>query len=450
LPTSTLSENKVHQFNLSTLRFDKELETLEINLLLLPSEIRKHAIVAAQWHTAMDKQVCPLCNSMQGGIIPVDSPEWGRVFPPIHLGCRCNLSYITGDERGVVARLAKYKPMDPVLLKHWSSKMYTDAEIKAMAKKRPDLLPEKERAGFNLPDTVKDKKEFKAIVRGLDDKGVEKAFIDIKPVYRITNIKERMRDIEKNWEKYYITRRRWKEWKRLHLSRLWDSEAQMKKVLKIEAMREKLAQKMLTKKYKNWNAVFKDWDELVKITGSGSRNERWIWTEYFDYRHAIQVDWAATEVSIAEAIPRMHSMDSALNKWLRMGGHDPQGVTLQFMKGPFAQYTPSSNIIELGSGHYYWSEETCVHEYAHALEHKLLLREWRIFNKWHAENVKITFTTAHMRNQTYYIQRNEFTEEWAIGIDNLLTKVHDSPQHNFAHPKVKAKLKELLSDVFKW
>ena len=84
---STLLENDVHRFNLNTLRLDKELDTLKIDLLLLPSEIQKRAIVAAQWHTAMDRQVCPLCNSLQGEIIPVDSPEWGRIFPPIHLGC---------------------------------------------------------------------------------------------------------------------------------------------------------------------------------------------------------------------------------------------------------------------------------------------------------------------------------------------------------------------------
>ncbi|TET41493.1 MAG: DUF559 domain-containing protein [Dehalococcoidia bacterium] len=84
---NTLLGNDTHRFNLNTLRLDRELEALEIDLLLLPGEIQKRAIVGAQWHTAMDRQVCPLCNSMQGGIIPVDSPEWGRVTPPVHLGC---------------------------------------------------------------------------------------------------------------------------------------------------------------------------------------------------------------------------------------------------------------------------------------------------------------------------------------------------------------------------
>jgi len=276
---NTLLESKVHRFNLNTLRLDKELQASKIDLLLLPGEIQKRAVVAAQWHTAMDRQVCfprntkietltgeksiqdiaesdlvlshlgwrkvkqtikreysgkmvkidtsdgksliataehpihveekgwisiqklrktdrlrisasqqcydqfnpkdkivhvisklsilwqalnvynleveaahtfyangilvhncPLCNSLQGEIIPVDSPEWGRVAPPIHLGCRCMLSYITADERGVIQRLEQHKPIDPVLLKHWSSKIYTDAEIREMVKNQVESL----------------------------------------------------------------------------------------------------------------------------------------------------------------------------------------------------------------------------------------------------------------------------------------------------------------------
>lgn len=283
---STLLESDVHQFNLNTLGLDRELETLKIDLLLMPGEIQKRAIVGAQWHTAMDRQVCPLCNSMQGEIIPVDSPEWGRVAPPVHLGCflsskipiltsdgpkgigdivvgdkvlthknrfrkvlrlfrqegyqgsvieltitgidrfivtwehpfltnkdewkmagslskgdfilsqlakdykkgyifdplavrsvakirlkepktlynfaveedesyiakglvshncRCMLSYITADERGVIPRLERYKPVDPDLLKRWSSKIYTDAEIREMAKSVSEYSTVRER-----------------------------------------------------------------------------------------------------------------------------------------------------------------------------------------------------------------------------------------------------------------------------------------------------------------
>lgn len=87
---------------------------------------------------------CPLCNSMQGEIIPVDSPEWGRIFPPIHLACRCNLSFITADERGVVQRIERYKPVDPDLLTKWSSKIYTDAEIREMVKAKKEFVPPEE------------------------------------------------------------------------------------------------------------------------------------------------------------------------------------------------------------------------------------------------------------------------------------------------------------------
>lgn len=138
---NTLLENDVHRFNLNTLRLDKELESFKIDLLLMPGEIRKHAVVAAQWHTSMGPSVCPLCASLQGEIIPVDSAEWGRIFPPLHISCQCNLSYITADERGVVQRLEKYKPIDPDLLAKWSSKIYTDAEIREMAKTFKEVKP---------------------------------------------------------------------------------------------------------------------------------------------------------------------------------------------------------------------------------------------------------------------------------------------------------------------
>ena len=44
------------------------------------------------------------------------------------------LSYITARERGVQQRIDKYEPVDPDLLKKWSSKVYTDVEIKEMVK----------------------------------------------------------------------------------------------------------------------------------------------------------------------------------------------------------------------------------------------------------------------------------------------------------------------------
>ncbi len=132
---TNISSDRVHSFNERTLAMDEELRAgFEIDLLIMPEELRKNSIVAAQWHTAGDKQVCPLCASLDGNIIPVDSPEWGRISPPSHQLCRCVLSYITAQERGVQARIEKYEPVDPDLLKRWSSKIYTDVEIKAMVK----------------------------------------------------------------------------------------------------------------------------------------------------------------------------------------------------------------------------------------------------------------------------------------------------------------------------
>jgi len=132
-----ISSDRVHNFNRATLAIDRELRAeFEIDLLLMPEELRRNSIVAAQFFTAGDKRVCPLCASQEGNVYPVESPEWGRMAPPLHLGCRCVLSYITSRERGVEARIEKYKPIDPDLLKKWSSKFYTDTEIREMVKQQ--------------------------------------------------------------------------------------------------------------------------------------------------------------------------------------------------------------------------------------------------------------------------------------------------------------------------
>lgn len=138
---SILSGNKVHQFNLNTLKLDKELESSKIDLLLLPSEIKKHGIVGAQWHTDHGPNVCPLCQSLDGETIPVGSSDWGRVFPPLHLLCHCMLSYPTADERGIEERLRRYRPVDPELFKKWTTKLYTREEIKEMVKARKEFVP---------------------------------------------------------------------------------------------------------------------------------------------------------------------------------------------------------------------------------------------------------------------------------------------------------------------
>lgn len=142
---TSISLDRIHDFNRMTLAMDRWLETeFEVDLLLMPEELRRNSIVAFQWHTAGDKRVCPLCASLQGNVYPVDSPEYGRISPPIHQNCRCILSYITSRERGVEARIKRYRPIDPDLLKKWSSKVYTDAEIREMVKHEKEFIPEEE------------------------------------------------------------------------------------------------------------------------------------------------------------------------------------------------------------------------------------------------------------------------------------------------------------------
>ncbi len=132
-----MEKTLIHNFNLNTLIIDKEIKELfdrEINLLLTPMEVEENAVVGAIWDTAGDNRVCPLCEALDGQIFPVESPEFARLEPPIHISCRCILRYQTGQQRGIEERLKEYRPVDSTLLEKWSSKIYTDAEIREMVK----------------------------------------------------------------------------------------------------------------------------------------------------------------------------------------------------------------------------------------------------------------------------------------------------------------------------
>ena len=134
----------IHNFNVNTLIIDKEIKELfdkEINLFLTPLEIEENAVVGAIWDTAGDTRVCPLCESLSGQIFPVESGEFARLEPPIHVSCRCMMRYVTGRQRGIDERLKEYQPVDPDLLQKWSSKIYTDVEIREMAKAVKEVKP---------------------------------------------------------------------------------------------------------------------------------------------------------------------------------------------------------------------------------------------------------------------------------------------------------------------
>ncbi|GAH64364.1 unnamed protein product, partial [marine sediment metagenome] len=134
----------IHKFNVNTLIIDEEIKELfdkEINLFLTPMEVEENAVVGAIWDTAGDTRVCPLCESLSDQIFPVESGEFARLEPPIHNSCRCMLRYVTGRQRGIEERLKEYRPVDPDLLQKWSSKIYTDAEIREMAKAVKEVKP---------------------------------------------------------------------------------------------------------------------------------------------------------------------------------------------------------------------------------------------------------------------------------------------------------------------
>lgn len=135
-----MEKSLIHKFNVNTLIIDNEIKELfdkEINLFLTPLEVEENAVVAGIWDASGGPNMCPLCRSLHGQIFPVESGEFARLDPGgLHPNCECIWRYVTGRQRGIEERLKEYRPVDPDLLAKWSSKIYTKAEIREMAKAR--------------------------------------------------------------------------------------------------------------------------------------------------------------------------------------------------------------------------------------------------------------------------------------------------------------------------
>lgn len=138
-----ITKDKIRQVNRISTALQLEQNDMErqINLILPVGVMEENQIIAAQWHAVMDKRTCPICEAMNGRIFPVYTSEFTAIAPPIHVDCRCILSYITARERGVFDRLAEYRPIDPELLKTWSSRLYTDEMIRKFTKTFTEFVP---------------------------------------------------------------------------------------------------------------------------------------------------------------------------------------------------------------------------------------------------------------------------------------------------------------------
>jgi len=111
--------------------------------MLSKKEIKANEIVAATWNTALDNQVCEACASLHNRTFPIHSRELKKLDPPIHKGCRCMLSYITQDERGIKERLKEYRPVDFRKLKKGMGRkrvIQGDEQGKKKGKKRKGCL----------------------------------------------------------------------------------------------------------------------------------------------------------------------------------------------------------------------------------------------------------------------------------------------------------------------
>ncbi len=58
----------------------------------------EQAIQRVQYSAIMDGRVCPLCEKLNGTIVPVNSPIRTRYSPPMHYMCRCVWMPITAEE----------------------------------------------------------------------------------------------------------------------------------------------------------------------------------------------------------------------------------------------------------------------------------------------------------------------------------------------------------------
>lgn len=123
---------------------DKEIKELfdkEINLLLTPMEVEENTVVGAIWDASGGPNMCPLCGYLNGQFFPVESGEFGRLEPGgVHLHCECMWRYVTGRQRGVQSLIEGYRPVDKNLIQKWSSKVFTKAEIREMAKQADSVL----------------------------------------------------------------------------------------------------------------------------------------------------------------------------------------------------------------------------------------------------------------------------------------------------------------------
>lgn len=64
------------------------------------NDARKKGIKGAQWCAVDDS--CPLCKYLDGMVISIDHPDFERVVPPLHNGCKCIRVYIDSEATGTV------------------------------------------------------------------------------------------------------------------------------------------------------------------------------------------------------------------------------------------------------------------------------------------------------------------------------------------------------------
>lgn len=60
------------------------------------SDAKRNGIAGAQWSSVDDG--CPLCRYLDGMTISVDHPDFNRIVPPLHDGCKCIRIYIDSEQ----------------------------------------------------------------------------------------------------------------------------------------------------------------------------------------------------------------------------------------------------------------------------------------------------------------------------------------------------------------
>ena len=80
-------------------RGSKDDELINAVKKLKKSKLSKRGVVRVIYHATMDKDICPLCNYLDGMVMDPDDPATDIFSPPLYPGCTCSREYVLKTEK---------------------------------------------------------------------------------------------------------------------------------------------------------------------------------------------------------------------------------------------------------------------------------------------------------------------------------------------------------------